>query len=180
MFVTKNPEWYIFVLILNFYWVRKWLNIFCRISVEILLLFLTMLWRHGLSLPHYLAKNINSLYLNSEVKWSTITFHVDKTLSSWLKYSNFWNNSYNLGSLWLLHRLVRRFSLQGPGKWPLSGMCLSSYSGSDFDCAIGEVLRLWFWFSSQSPWPQLLLSGTLKSIINRQTQSSEKENDRLS
>lgn len=69
--------------------------------------------------------------------------------------------------------------MQGPVKWPLLGMCLSSYSGLHLDCAIGEVLRLWVWFSSHSPWPQQLLLGTLKSIINRLTQSSEKENERL-
>lgn len=67
----------------------------------------------------------------------------------------------------MLHRLVRRFSLQEPVKWPLHGLCLSSYSGSHFDCAIREVLRLWFWFSSESPGLQLLLSGTVKSTVNR-------------
>lgn len=106
-------------------------------------------------------------------------FHVDKALSSWLKYgiNIFWNASDNLGSLRLLHKLVRRFPLQGPLKQPLLGMHLRSESGLHLDCTRAEVLSLWF--SPQSPLPWLPLSGNLMSLSYRQIQFSKKENDRL-
>ena len=88
--------------------------------------------------------NINSLCFNSKAKWSKTTFCEDKALNCWLKYSIFGNNNFNLGSLGLLCKLVRRFSLHEPVKQLLLSMCLNSQGGLCLDCTRTEVLRLWF------------------------------------
>ena len=111
---------------------------FCRNSS-----FLTMLWKIWTFSLSAIWQRTSTHSVSTAKPWSKTTFCIGKALNCWLKYNIFWNNSFNLGSLGLLCKLVRRFSLE-PVKQLLLSMCLNSQGGLCLDCTRTEVLRLWF------------------------------------